>query len=322
LHLSTSIGVTVYPQDDHDADTLLRNADLAMYHAKQEGRNNVQFFSRDMSERTDKRVDLLGRLRGAIARSELLLHYQPQVDVRSGGIIGVEALLRWNDPGRGLVPPMQFIPLAEDTGLIMAIGEWVLREACGQAKRWQDAGLGPLVMAVNLSPRQFRQKNLVEMVAAILAETGLPPGCLELEITESTMMHRAEEAAVGLRDLHDLGVQISLDDFGTGYSSLAYLHRFPVHTLKVDQSFVRDIRSDRDDAAIVSTVISLARQLKLKSLAEGVETKEQLAFLRTRGCDSYQGYLFCRPQPAAEIEALLTSLRDPGAKARPRKIKV
>ena len=322
LHLSTSIGVTVYPIDDHDADTLLRNADLAMYHAKQEGRNNVQFFSPDMSERTEKRVDLLGRLRGAVARNELQLHYQPQVDVRSGGIIGVEALLRWNDPARGLVPPMQFIPLAEETGLIMAIGEWVLREACRQAKRWLDAGLGPLTMAVNLSPRQFRQKNLVQMVAAILAETGLPPACLELEITESTMMHRAEEAAAGLRDLHALGVQISLDDFGTGYSSLAYLHRFPVHTLKVDQSFVRDIKSDRDDAAIVSTVISLARQLKLKSLAEGVETKEQLAFLRTRGCDSFQGYLFCHPKPAAEIEALLASLREPSTKARPRKIKV
>jgi diguanylate cyclase (GGDEF)-like protein/PAS domain S-box-containing protein len=322
LHLSTSIGVTIYPQDDHDADTLLRNADLAMYHAKQEGRNNVQFFSHDMSERTEKRVDLLGRLRGAIARDELLLHYQPLVDVRSGSIIGVEALLRWNDPERGLVPPMHFIPLAEDTGLIMSIGEWVLREACRQAKRWLDAGFGPMLMAVNLSPRQFRQKNLVQMVAAILAETGLPPALLELEITESTMMHRAEEAAAGLRDLHALGVQISLDDFGTGYSSLAYLHRFPVHTLKVDQSFVRDIKSDRDDAAIVSTVISLARQLKLKSLAEGVETKEQLAFLRTRGCDSFQGYLFCRPQPAAEIEALLASHREPGAKARGRKVRV
>jgi diguanylate cyclase (GGDEF)-like protein/PAS domain S-box-containing protein len=287
LHVSTSIGATIYPLDDHDADALLRNADLAMYHAKQEGRNNVQFFSHDMSERTEKRVDLLSRLRGAIARNELQLHYQPQVDVRSGGIIGVEALLRWNDPGRGIVPPMQFIPLAEDTGLIVQIGEWVLREACAQARRWLDQGLGPLTMAVNLSPRQFRQKNLVQTVSSILADTGLPPACLELEITESTMMHRAEEAAASLRALHALGVQISLDDFGTGYSSLAYLHRFEVHTLKVDQSFVRDIKSDRDDAAIVSTVITLAKQLKLKALAEGVETKEQLAFLRTRGCDSY-----------------------------------
>ncbi len=305
MHLSTSIGVTVYPLDNHDADALLRNADLAMYHAKQEGRNNVQFFSREMSERTEKRVDLLGRLRGAIARGELHLYYQPQVDVRTGGIIGVEALLRWNDAERGQVPPMQFIPLAEDTGLIVDIGEWALREACRQAKAWLDAGLGPLTMAVNLSPRQFRQKNLVSMVAAILAETALPPDRLELEITESTVMHRTEEAAASLRALHQLGVRISLDDFGTGYSSLAYLHRFPVHTLKVDQSFVRDIRSDRDDAAIVSTVISLARQMNLKALAEGVETEGQLAFLRVRGCDSFQGYLFCRPQPAAEVEALL-----------------
>jgi diguanylate cyclase (GGDEF)-like protein/PAS domain S-box-containing protein len=321
LHLSTSIGVTVYPQDHDDADALLRNADLAMYHAKQEGRNNVQFYARDMSERTERRVDLLTRLRGAIARNELLLHYQPQVDVRSGGIIGVEALLRWDDPGRGLVPPAQFIPLAEDTGLIVQIGEWVLREACRQLKAWLDAGLGPLVMAVNLSPRQFRQKNLVETVAGILAETGLPPDRLELEITESTMMHRTEEAAASLRALRRIGVQISLDDFGTGYSSLAYLHRFPVHTLKVDQSFVRDIRSDRDDAAIVSTVITLARQLNLKSLAEGVETREQLAFLRTRGCDSYQGYLFCRPLPADEVTAILAGGREPAPKARTKKAK-
>ncbi len=321
LHLSTSIGVTVYPLDDQDADTLLRNADLAMYHAKQEGRNNVQFFSPDMSERTEKRVDMLGRLRGAVARGELQLYYQPQVDVRSGAVIGVEALLRWNDREHGMVEPAHFIPLAEETGLILPIGAWVLREACLQAKRWLDAGLGPITMAVNLSARQFRQENLVQMVSAILEETGLPPGLLELEITESTMMHRTEEAAAGLRALHDIGVQISLDDFGTGYSSLAYLHRFQVHTLKVDQSFVRDIKSDRDDAAIVSTVITLAKQLKLKSLAEGVETKEQLAFLRTRGCDSYQGFLFCRPKPAAEIEALLQSLREPSTKTRTKKIK-
>ncbi|MCC6212681.1 MAG: EAL domain-containing protein [Burkholderiales bacterium] len=323
MHLSTSIGVTVYPLDHHDADTLLRNADLAMYHAKQEGRNNVQFFSREMSERTEKRVDLLGRLRGAIARGELQLHYQPQVDVRSGRVTGVEALLRWNDAERGQVPPMQFIPLAEDTGLIVDIGEWALREACRQAKTWLDAGLAPLTMAVNLSPRQFRQKNLVSMVATILAETALPPDLLELEITESTVMHRTEEATASLRSLHELGVRISLDDFGTGYSSLAYLHRFPVHTLKVDQSFVRDIRSDRDDAAIVSTVITLARQLSLKALAEGVETEGQLAFLRVRGCDSFQGYLFCRPQPAKEMEEILRRHRGasapaPGAR-RPRR---
>jgi diguanylate cyclase (GGDEF)-like protein/PAS domain S-box-containing protein len=318
LHLSTSIGVTVYPRDDRDTDSLLRNADLAMYHAKQEGRNNVQFFAHDMSERTERRVDMIGRLRGAAARGELELHYQPQVDVRSGAITGLEALLRWNDRERGQVAPGQFIPLAEDSGLILPIGEWVLREACGQARRWMDAGLGPLTMAVNLSPRQFRQKHLARTIAAILQATGLPPGCLELEITETSMMHRAEEAAACLRELHALGVQISLDDFGTGYSSLAYLHRFPVHTLKVDQTFVRDIKSDRDDAAIVSTVISLARQMRLKSLAEGVETREQLAFLRTRGCDAFQGYFFCRPQPGPTIEALLAEHR---ARAAPRRRK-
>ena len=305
LHLSTSIGVTVYPLDGRDSDTLLRNADLAMYHAKQEGKNNHQFFSHDMGEKTERRVDLQARLRGALARNEFTLHYQPQVDVRTGVIVGVEALLRWSDRELGPVPPSQFIPIAEDTGLIVPIGEWVLSEACRQGKRWLDAGLGPLNMAVNLSPRQFRQKNLVKRVAAILADTGFPATALELEITESTVMHRTEEAAGGLRELHALGAQISLDDFGTGYSSLAYLHRFPVTTLKVDQSFVRDIKSDRDDAAIVSTVITLARQLGLKSLAEGVETKAQLSFLRARGCDYYQGYLFCRPGPAAEIEKLL-----------------
>ena len=317
LHLSTSVGVTVYPQDDHGADTLLRNADLAMYHAKQEGRNNVQFYSQDMSERTERRVDLLGRLRSATAREEFALHYQPQVDVRSGAVVGVEALLRWSEPGRGLVPPAHFIPLAEETGLIVPIGEWVLREACRQARRWLDAGHALQKMAVNLSPRQFRQKNLVQTVDAILRETGLPPERLELEITESTMMQRAEEAIGSLRGLHELGVQISLDDFGTGYSSLSYLHRFPVHTLKVDQSFVRDIKSDRDDAAIVSTVITLARQLNLRSLAEGVETEAQLAYLRARGCDVFQGFLFCRPLPAADLEPVLARGTAPAAPRRP-----
>jgi EAL domain-containing protein (putative c-di-GMP-specific phosphodiesterase class I) len=265
---------------------------------------------------------MLGRLRGAVSRGELELYYQPQVDVRSGEVIGVEALLRWNDRDRGVIEPLQFVPLAEETGLILPIGEWVLREACMQAKIWLDAGLGPITMAVNLSARQFRQKNLVQMVSATLEDTGLPAENLELEITESTMMHRAEEAAAVLRALHETGVQLSLDDFGTGYSSLAYLHRFQVHTLKVDQSFVRDIKSDRDDAAIVSTVITLAKQLKLKALAEGVETREQLAFLRTRGCDSYQGFLFCRPRPAAEITQLLAGLREPAPKAKARKVRV
>jgi len=223
--------------------------------------------------------------------------------------------VRWRHPTRGAMNPAEFIPVAEDSGIILPLGEWVLREACRQAREWMDAGHA-LTMAVNLSARQFRQKSLVQNVAAILRETGLPPERLELEITESTMMHHTEEAMRSLRALHELGVQLSLDDFGTGYSSLSYLHRFPVHTLKVDQSFVRDIKSDRDDAAIVSTVITLARQLRLRSLAEGVETEAQLSYLRARGCDLFQGFLFCQPRPAGEVGPMLARHCAPALAAR------
>jgi len=318
LYLSTSVGASIHPLDAADAATLQRNAEVALRHAKSEGRNNAQFYSREMSADAETRVDLRARLRGALERREFVLHYQPQVDLRSGEVVGVEALLRWNDREHGLVPPSRFIPLAEDSGLIVPIGEWVLREACAQARRWLDAGHGPLSVAVNLSPRQFRQKNLVRAVGDILAATGLPPAQLELEITEGTVMQRADEAALGLRALDELGVRISLDDFGTGYSSLAYLHRFPVHTLKVDQSFVREIRGERAEGAIVGTVITLARQLGLRALAEGVETEAQLAFLRARGCDAFQGYLFCRPRAAEEIAAILAHHRAQFAAPRPR----
>jgi diguanylate cyclase (GGDEF)-like protein/PAS domain S-box-containing protein len=322
LAVSTSIGATVYPLDDQDQDTLLKNADMAMYHAKQEGRNNIQFFSPEMGTHSERRMDLTTGLRHAVERGELSAHYQPLVEVKSGRLVGLEALLRWENPDFGKVSPAQFIPIAEDTGLIVPIGEWMLRAVCRQMRAWRRAGRAPGYVAVNLSPRQFRQQDVVELVYRVLREYSMPPDSLELEITESTVMQRTEEAIMKMRRLRKLGVRIAIDDFGTGYSSLAYLQRFPVHTLKVDQSFVRDIRSDKNKAAIVSTVIGLARSLKLTALAEGVETREQLEFLRGEGCELYQGYLYSRPLPAAEIEPLLekqAAQRRPAA--RPRRLR-
>jgi diguanylate cyclase (GGDEF)-like protein len=314
LAVSTSIGATVYPLDDQDQDTLLKNADMAMYHAKQEGRNNVQFFSPEMGTHSERRMDLTTGLRHAVERGELSAHYQPLVEVKSGRLVGLEALLRWDNPDFGRVSPAQFIPIAEDTGLIVPIGEWMLRAVCRQMRAWRRAGCAPGYVAVNLSPRQFRQQDVVQLVYRVLREYSMPPDSLELEITESTVMQRTEEAIMKMRRLRHLGVRMAIDDFGTGYSSLAYLQRFPVHTLKIDQSFVRDIRSDKDQAAIVTTVIGLARSLKLTALAEGVETREQLEFLRGEGCELYQGYLYSRPLPAAEIEPLL---RQHAARSRP-----
>jgi diguanylate cyclase (GGDEF)-like protein/PAS domain S-box-containing protein len=309
LHLSTSIGVTVYPLDDQDANTLLKNADIAMYQAKQEGRNNFQFFAAEMGARTERHADLRLRLHRAMERGEFELHYQPQVGFAGGNIFGVEALLRWTDAGLGQVPPGQFIPVAEEMGLIVRLGDWVLREACRQCKAWLDGGLGPLRVAVNLSPRQFRQKKLAQRIGEVLRETGLPAACLEIEITEGIVMKHAERAIKTLTELNQLGVQIAIDDFGTGYSSLAYLQRFPVHVLKIDQSFVQAIRGPADQVPIVNTVIQLAKLLGLKGLAEGVETAEQREYMRAHGCDAYQGYLFCKPQSAARIGELLAAHR-------------
>jgi diguanylate cyclase (GGDEF)-like protein len=305
VYLSASIGIAVYPHDEHDAETLLRNADLAMHHAKREGGNNFQRFAHDMATRTERHAHLKRRLRGALERGEFVLHFQPQVGLPSGRIIGVEALLRWDNKERGFVPPVEFIPIAEETGLIVPIGYWVLREACRQCKAWHDMGHADVRVAVNLSPRQFRQKDLVKSIDAILRDTGLPGHCLELEITETTIMQGTAPAIAGLHELKDMGVNISVDDFGTGYASFAYLHRFPVRKLKIDQSFVRDVRSNQHDASIVATMIALAKQRDLVSVAEGVETEEQLRFLLANGCDAYQGHLFTPARAAEEITGFL-----------------
>ncbi len=307
LYVTASIGITLYPAGVDDVDALLQAADIAMYHAKEEGRNTYAFYAPEMNVHAAENLDMKGLLRRALERQEFTLNYQPKVAVKSGRITGVEALLRWNSKELGSVSPGKFIPLAEKTGLIVPIGEWVLRTACAQNEAWQEQGFPPLLMSVNLSPRQFRQKNLAETVAGALRDTGLEPRYLELEITESMIMHDAKKAIALLQQVHQLGVQLSIDDFGTGYSSLAYLKRFPVQKLKIDQSFMRNLTVDGDDAGIVTAVIAMAKSLGLEVVAEGVETAEQLAFLAKLDCEEYQGYYFSRPVPADEFARLLPS---------------
>ena len=309
VFVSVSLGISVFPDDAVDSETLLKNADVALYQAKHDGRNTFRFYAPQMDARANERLNLEHHLRRALPNNELVLHYQPQVDIRSGRVLGVEALVRWNHPELGLVPPIQFIGIAEETGLIDSFGEWILRTACEQNKAWQEMGLPPLVMAVNISARQFRQKDLPQKVHKVLRDTGLEPRWLELEITESMLMQHPDEAAQMLQQITDMGVAIALDDFGTGYSSLAYLKRFPVRNLKIDRSFVRDIHTDPDDAAIVTAVISLAKSLNLGLVAEGVELQEQLDFLASLDCDAYQGYFFSKPIAAADCTLLLTSDR-------------
>ena len=301
LRTSASIGIAVFPADGEDADTLLKNSDTAMYHAKESGRNNYQFFTPRMNQLAAERQSLGTYLHQALDRNELLLHFQPIVDMGHGKLIGMEVLLRWQHPVQGLIPPVKFIPLAEESGLIVSIGEWVLKSACVQLRAWQDQGYDVPRLAINLSARQFRQKGLAETIARILAETGVAGRHLELEITESVLMDNTDEVSEILDKLNDMGISIAIDDFGTGYSSLSYLKRFSIDKLKIDQSFVQDIVADPDDAAIVTAIITLAHSLKMKVIAEGVETEAQLAFLRREGCDQYQGYYFSRPLPAAEI---------------------
>ena len=307
VFVTASIGIALSDRGVQDVEELLKHADIAMYHAKQEGRNNYQVYSDAMHIKSSEKLSLEAKLRRALERDEFALMYQPQLDLKTGRIVGAEALLRWNSPELGSVAPNRFIPLAEESGLIVPIGEWVMATACRQNRAWQDAGLTPIQLSVNLSPRQFRQKNLLERIVGILSEAALDARYLELEITESTVMHRAEEVIVTLASLDRIGVGLSIDDFGTGYSSLSYLKRFPVHKLKIDQSFVRDITADGNDAAIVRAIIAMARSHDLRVIAEGVETPEQLSFLGKLRCDEYQGYLFSKPLPASEFAVILGS---------------
>jgi diguanylate cyclase (GGDEF)-like protein len=305
LFVTASVGIALYPDDSTEQDALIKNADIAMYRAKEGGRNTYKFFSPAMNAQGGERPDMEVMLRHALEHKEFVLHYQPKIALQGNRIIGVEALIRWNSKELGLVLPTQFIPLAEETGLIAPIGAWVLKTACAQNKAWQDQGLPPLLMSVNLSPRQFQQKNLVQMIAGTLAETGLDSRSLELEIAESMIMQDPEKSSAILRQLHEIGVQLSIGDFGTGYSGFADRQRFPVRRLKIEQSLVRDITTDADDAAIVAAVIGMARSLKLEVVAEGVETSEQFAILAQLRCDEYQGCHFSKPLPAEEFVRLL-----------------
>ena len=305
LQVCCSMGVATFPADGRTVDQLLRNADAAMYEAKQAGRNRVHFFTAELNRAIVTRVTVEQRLRNALSREQLQLHYQPRVDAATGRIVGAEALLRWQLPRQGLIMPSRFIAVAEETGLIVPIGEWVLHSACRQAMAWRVEGLPPVVVSVNVSPRQIREGNIVATIAAALHDSGLPPHLLQIELTESMAMQGAEGVIALLAEIRALGVQIAIDDFGTGYSSLSYLKRFPIDQLKVDRSFVTDLPDDREDKAIVRAIVTLGHELGLRVVAEGVERAPQAEFLRDSGCDELQGYLFGRPVLADEFIHLL-----------------
>jgi len=317
LHITASIGIVTYPEDGTVTETLIDKADFAMYHAKDCGRDNYQFFKPEMNALAIQRQSLEVDLRHAIARRELYLQYQSKVDLDSGTIIGVEALVRWRHPDRGPIPPAQLISIAEECGLIVPIGQWVLREACRQARSWELAGLPPMCMAVNISSVELRARGFVSNVRAVLAETALDPRHLELELTETVLMEDSKSAAEVLAELKEIGVRLALDDFGTGYSSLSYLKRFPIDTLKIDQSFVRDLTTDQEDAGIVAAVIGMGKSLHMRVIAEGVETREQLEFLQEHGCPHGQGFYFGRPVSASEFGQVLERHQSETAIARP-----
>jgi diguanylate cyclase (GGDEF)-like protein len=301
LDVTCSLGISLFPDHAADIDALLQSADVAMYSAKQSGRNCFHYFTPEMNAQATQRLTLENGLRHALERNELFLMYQPQVDMQTGNIIGSEALLRWQHPELGLVPPDKFIPLAESSGAIIAIGEWVLKQACAQAQQWLSQGLPPVPVSVNVSPVQFRQRGFAQFVKNTLQETALAPHLLELELTEGLILSSAEVARTVLQDLREMGIRLSIDDFGTGYSNLSYLRQFPVYKLKIDRSFVQDLATNSDDAAITGTIISMARSLNLKVIAEGVETEEQMSFLRTHHCDEFQGYYFSKPLMANDF---------------------
>lgn len=307
LHVTTSIGVSVYPDDGEDAETLIRNADIAMYQAKERGRNSYQFFKPAMNVRAVERQSIESSLRSAVKNEEFVLRYQPKVDLQTGLITGAEALIRWNHPLRGELAPGMFVSIAEDSGLIRQIGRWVLREACEQARAWLDEGLPPISIAVNVSAVELSDETYVQRLFATLSETGMDPSNLELELTESVLMRHAHSAAIILQALRKTGIQVALDDFGTGYSSLSYLRDFPIDSLKIDRSFVDEVTSVVEDTSIVKAVISMARNLGLRVVAEGVENVDQLEFLRTQACDEAQGYFFSRPVDPDAFAELLRS---------------
>jgi diguanylate cyclase (GGDEF)-like protein len=311
LHVTTSIGVSIYPDDGEDAETLIRNADTAMYQAKADGRHSYKFFKPAMNVRAVERQSIEASLREALKNDEFVLHYQPKIDLRTGSITGAEALIRWTHPTRGDLSPAQFVPIAEDSGLIREIGTWVLREACRQARSWLDEGLPPMTMAVNVSASELSDETYVQRLFATLSETGMEPEVLELELTESVLMKHAHSAAIILQALRRTGIQVALDDFGTGYSSLSYLRDFPIDSVKIDRSFVNEVTSVIEDTSIVKAVISMAQSLGLRVVAEGVENLDQLQFLRAHSCDEAQGFLFSRAVPPDEFAALLTSGNDP-----------
>jgi diguanylate cyclase (GGDEF)-like protein/PAS domain S-box-containing protein len=305
IFITASLGIALAPADGSDIETLIKNAESAMYVAKSDGGNGVRFYDNSMNASAFKRLSLENSLRRALERHEFELHYQPQVNIESGQVIGAEALIRWRHPDIGMVSPAEFIPVAEESGLIAAIGDWVMREACRQNRAWQEAGLPDLRVAVNLSARQFRQEQLLREVEAVLRDARLDPKYLELEITEGAVMQHAAESIKTLHAMKEMGLHIAVDDFGTGYSSLSYLRRFPIDLLKIDRSFINEVVQNPDDAAITSTIIAMARSLRLAIVAEGVETVEQLEFLKRNGCQVVQGYLFSKPLPAAAFVALL-----------------